>query len=315
VAAYSASSLVVTGLLAAAAAVPIFSSLTDQPYYVTFVARVLVLGLAALGLNIALGLGGMVSFGHAVYLGIGAYTVGIAARYGVSDGFTQLAITLALCSLAALLIGGISLRTYGIGFIMITLAFGQMLFFLATSLTRFGGDDGLRVVRPSTFAGVLDFGSPLALYYTALVIVAAVLLFTHALARAPFGMVIRGCRVNEQRMKTLGYPTFRYKLAAYLLSALICGIAGLLYANLTNYASPDYVSWQMSGDLIVYVVFGGTASVAGPLIGAAAYLVLEEILRTWTEHWMAVMGPAIVILALAFQGGLLGGLKSTRSAI
>jgi branched-chain amino acid transport system permease protein len=307
--------MMVVGLLAFAAGVPILSVVTDQPYYVTFFARVLVLGLAALGLNIALGLGGMVSFGHAVYLGIGAYTVGIAARYGVSDGFIQLAITLALCGLVALLIGSISLRTQGIGFIMITLAFGQMLFFLAISLTRFGGDDGLRVVQPSTFLGFLDFSSRSALYYTVLLVVVAVLVFTHALARAPFGMVIRGCRINEQRMKTLGYPTFRYKLTAYLLSALICGVAGLLYANLTNYASPDYVSWQMSGDLIVFVVFGGTASVAGPLIGAAAYLVLEEMLRMWTEHWMAVMGPAIVILALAFQGGLLGGPKSARSAI
>jgi branched-chain amino acid transport system permease protein len=267
-------------------AVPAYASLANEPFALTFVSRVLVFALAAISLNLILGYGGMVSFGHALYMGLGAYVVGILAQHGVSNGWVQLAVTLATCALVGLLTGAISLRTSGIAFIMITLAFAQMFYYLFVSLKQYGGDDGLSIPARS------EFGLFLAL--------------TRRLVVARFGMVLQGCRINERRMNAMGFPTFRYKLTAYVLSSMLCGLSGLLYANLTGFASPAYLAWTLSGELIVMVVLGGMATVFGPLVGAITLLVSEEILKALTDHWMAVLGPLIVLVVLTARRGLYG---------
>jgi branched-chain amino acid transport system permease protein len=286
-------------------AVPVYASLAGEPFALTFVSRVLVFALAAISLNLILGFGGMVSFGHALYLGLGAYVVGILAQHGVSNGWIQLGVTLAVCAVVGLVTGAISLRTSGIAFIMITLAFAQMFYYLFVSLKQYGGDDGLSISARSEF-GLFSLGSPLALYYAALVLVLLALAFTHRLVDARFGMVLRGCRINERRMNAMGFATLRYKLTAYVLASMLCGVAGLLYANLTGFASPAYLAWTLSGELIVMVVLGGMATVFGPLVGAITLLVTEEILKALTDHWMAILGPLIVLVVLTARRGLYG---------
>lgn len=292
-------------LLAVLAVVPLYAQWAQEPFVVTFFTRVLVFALAALSLNLILGFGGLVSFGHALYLGLGAYAVGLLAHHEIANGWLQLGVTIAACATVGLLTGWVSLRTSGISFIMITLAFAQMFYYLFVSLKQYGGDDGLSIRLKSDF-GLFDLGSPLTLYYAAFVLVLAVLGWTQRFVRAPFGMVLQGCRMNEARMKSLGFPTLRYKLLAYVLACVIAGVAGLLYANLTGYASPAYLMWTVSGELIVMVVLGGMGTVAGPLVGTLALLVCEEILKAWTEHWPIVLGLLIVAVVMTARRGLLG---------
>ncbi len=274
-------------------AVPIYSNLAAEPFALTFFSRVLVFALAAISLNLILGYGGMVSFGHALYLGLGAYIVGLLAQSGITNGWVQLAATVAVCALVGAVTGAISLRTSGIAFIMITLAFAQMFFYLFVSLKQYGGDDGLSIPARSDF-GLFTLASPITLYYVALALVLAVLFFTKRLVDARFGMVLRGCRINERRMKAMGFPSLRYKLSAYVLSSVLCGVAGMLYANLTGFASPAYMAWTLSGEIIVIVVLGGMGTVFGPLVGSLVLLLSEEVLKAFTEHWMMILGPLIV---------------------
>ena len=201
--------------------------------------------------------------------------------------------------------GWVSLRTSGIGFIMITLAFAQMFFYLFVSLKQYGGDDGLSISLHSQLLG-LDMGSPLTLYYTAFACVLAVVVWTQHMVHAPFGMVLQAIRMNERRMNALGFHTLRYKLSAYVLSCVIAGVAGFLYANLTGYTSPAYLKWPLSGELIVMVVLGGMGTVLGPLVGALALLVCEEVLKGFTEHWPIILGPFIVLVVLLARRGLYG---------
>jgi branched-chain amino acid transport system permease protein len=292
-------------LLIVLAAVPLYAQWMQEPFVITFVTRVLVFSLAALSLNIILGFGGLVSFGHALYLGLGAYAVGLLAFHEIANGWLQLLLTVVACSVVGALTGWVSLRTSGISFIMITLAFAQMFYYLFVSLKQYGGDDGLSISLKSDF-GLFTLASPVTLYYCAFGLVTAVLLWTQRMVRAPFGMVLQGCRMNEARMKSLGFPTLRYKLAAYVLACVLAGLAGLLYANLTGYASPAYLMWTVSGELIVMVVLGGMGTVAGPLLGTLALLVCEEILKAWTAHWPIVLGPLIVLVVMTARRGLLG---------
>lgn len=287
------------------ALVPVYAQLAGEPFAMTFGSRVLVFALAAISLNLVLGYGGMVSFGHALYLGLGAYAVGVLAHHGIDNGWTQLAVTVLACALVGALTGIVSLRTNGIAFIMITLAFAQMFYYLFVSLKQYGGDDGLSISARSDF-GLFTLASPTALYYSALVLVLAALLVTHRLVKARFGMVLRGCRVNERRMKSMGFSTLRYKLSAYTLASVLCGLAGLLYGNLTGFAAPAYLAWTMSGELIVMVVLGGMGTVFGPLVGALVLLISEEVLKALTDHWMMVLGPLIVLAALTARRGVYG---------
>lgn len=285
--------------------VPLYAQLAAEPFAITFVSRVLVFGIAAVSLNLILGYGGMVSFGHALYLGLGAYVVGIAAHHGSDNGWLQLLITVGLSAAIGALTGLVSLRTVGVAFIMITLAFAQMFYFLFVSLKQYGGDDGLSIPTRSQF-GPLDLGSPLVLYYTALALLLLALLLSYRLVHARFGMVLQGCRVNERRMKAMGFATTRYKLLAYVVSCVLCGLAGLLYANLTGFAAPAYLAWTVSGEIIVMVVLGGMGTVLGPLVGALTLLITEEILKAITEHWMLILGPLIVLVVLTAKRGIYG---------
>lgn len=286
---------------------PVAHAMADD-FLVAFFARVLIYAVAASALNIALGLGGMVSLGHALFIGLGMYSVALPASFGVTNGWLQLAICIGSCSLVGLVTGFISLRTSGIAFIMITLAFAQMGYFLFVSLKQFGGDDGMAVAAASEFFG-FRLASPEAVYGVALVILLGLTLWVARLRNAPFGMTLRAGRQNARRVASIGLALPRYQLAAYVLSAVLCGVAGMLMANLNAYASPSSMSWIVSGDLIVMVVLGGMGTVFGPLLGALAFLGAEELLKAVTEHWMAVYGLLITVVPLLGKAGLVGVLE------
>ncbi|MCW5261408.1 branched-chain amino acid ABC transporter permease [Verminephrobacter eiseniae] len=299
---FSALILVLPGLL------PLYAAYAGEAFYLTLFCRILIFAIAAASLNLVLGYGGMVSFGHALYFGLGAYVVGILARHGWTNGWTQLSITLACCAMVGCLTGIIALRTTGIAFIMITLAFSQMSYFLFVSLKQYGGDDGLSIAARSDF-GILDFNDSTVFYYVCYAALLTIMFFGHRLVHARFGMVLRATKSNERRMLALGFATLHYRLLAYVLSAMVCGVAGMLYANLTLFSSPSYMSWSMSGDLIIMVVLGGVASVMGPLLGAMGLILLEEILKSHTDHWMMILGVLIVAIVLLTKRGIDGLLQ------
>jgi len=313
----SARTVLAAAILIALGAVPAIAAALAQPFYVTLFSRIMIFGLAALGLNLILGYGGLVSFGHAMYIGIGAYAVGILSFHGITSGWVQLAAALAVGIVAALLVGSISLRTRGMAFIMITLAFAQMFFFLAVSLKQYGGDDGLSIATRSDF-GVGKLDNATVLYYIIYALLVATLYGAWRLIHSRFGMVLRGCKSNERRMIALGVPTLRYKVTAYVLSAMICVLAGVLLANLTRFCAPAYMQWQVSGELIVMAVLGGMGTLLGPVVGAAALLVIEEWLSSFDvhlpwglssfihDHWMALLGLFIVGVVLTLKQGLYG---------
>lgn len=302
---FSVRMAVAVAILVGLALVPVLSALIGQSYYVTLFTRIVILAIAAVGLNLILGFGGLVSFGHAMYVGVGAYAVGILSFYGIGNGWIHLLAGLAVGAVVAIIVGLVCLRTSGIAFIMITLAFAQMLFFLAVSLKQFGGDDGLPITARSHF-GLFSLESNTTLYYCALGVLLVCLGVLSRLVGSRFGMVLRGARANERRMAALGFPLLRYRLTAYVISALVCVVAGVLFANLTRFTSPSYMAWQASGDLIVMIVLGGMGTVVGPVAGAIVLLVAEEILASWTTHWMVVLGPAIVIVVLTAKKGIYG---------
>lgn len=309
---------VATAVLLMLGLVPVLSALIEQSFYVTLFTRIMIFGLAALGLNLILGYGAMVSFGHAMYIGIGAYAVGILTFHGVGSGWAHVAVAMAVGAVVALAVGAICLRTSGMAFIMITLAFAQMLFFLGVSLRDYGGDDGLQIATRSDF-GLFSLDNPTVLYYLTYGFLVAVLFLMWRLVHSRFGMVLRGCKSNERRMKALGFPTLRYKLAAYVISALVCVLAGVLLGNLTRFVAPAYMAWTVSGELIVMIVLGGLGTLMGPVIGAVALLLLEEVLSSlktgidWldqliSQHWLALIGLFIVLVVLVLKQGLYGRL-------
>jgi len=272
--------------------------LSGETFYTRVLTRALVMGLAAIGLNLAFGYGGMISFGHAAFLGVGAYAVGILATYGIAEGLVSLPVAVACAALAGLVTGALSIRTSGIFFIMITLAFAQMFYYIAIGLEPFGGDNGMPLKLPTVIAGNLDLSKPQTLYWVALACVLATLFLLHRLVRSEFGLALRGIRDNERRMRTLGYATHRHKLLAYTLSGAICGLAGALLANVDSYVGPPMFHWFTSGLLMIMVILGGQGTLIGPLLGALLYVVLEEALSQVTEHWMVIFGPLLVLVVL-----------------
>jgi len=302
------SKLLPAALLVLLALVPFIASAAEQPFWIAFFARIMIYAIAASALNLALGLGGLVSFGHALFLGLGAYAVALPSFYEVGNGWVHLAVCVGVSALAALVTGAISLRTSGIAFIMITLAFAQMGYFLFVSLKNFGGDDGLPITHTSRF-GPLNLGSPLAVYGVSFLVLVAVTWWLGRLRVTPFGMTLRAARQNPRRVNAMGLQALRYQLAAYVVSGTLCGVAGLLLANLNAFASPSAMAWGVSGELIVMVVLGGMGSVFGPLLGAVAFLGLEEVLKGMTDHWMVVFGPLIVAMTLAGNRGIAGLLQ------
>ncbi len=297
--------------LALFAIVPPLTIIFDQPFYMDLIARIMIFAIAAVSLDLILGHGGMVSFGHAAYMGIGAYAVGVLSYYGIDNGFLQIPLALGAAALIGLVFGTLSLRTSGVYFIMITLAFAQMLYFLAISLEEFGGDDGMSSMR-SEFGGLIDMYDTVQFYYLIFTILVLVLFGLHRLVLSRFGMVIRASRSNEKRMHAIGFPTFRYKLAAFTIASTICGLAGVLFANLNEFVSPDVMHWTHSGEIMIMVIMGGMGTLIGPVLGATAFLLLEEYLPEWMEmavtnggeHWAIIMGPILIAIVLFGRGGI-----------
>jgi len=294
----------VAGLLLLAAVPPV-ASLFNQPFYLDLVRRIMIFAVAAASLNLILGYGGMVSFGHAAYLGVGGYAVGVLAHYGVVDGFVQWGLAIAASALVALVIGAVSIRTSGVYFIMITLAFTQMLYYLGISIEEFGGDNGMRLAARSRFPG-LDLGDANTFYYVVLAVLVVVLFLVHRLVNSRFGMVIRAARSNEARTRAVGFSPYPYRLAAFVIAGALCGLAGALLVNHTAYLTPEFMNWTRSGELMFMVILGGMGSVAGPVLGAFALLLLEDLLSGWTQHWQLVLGPLLVLSVLFFRRGLAG---------
>jgi branched-chain amino acid transport system permease protein len=296
-------------LLAALVAVPVVAAAFEQAFWTAFFARILIYAIAASALNLALGYGGLVSFGHALFLGIGAYAVGLCAHHGVGSGWVHLGVAVVAAAGVGLLVGTISLRTSGMAFIMITLAFAQMGYFLFVSLKQYGGDDGLPVAATSRF-GAFDLGSVAIVYYAAWLVLVAITWWMARLRVAPFGMALRGARQNARRIDAIGLQARQVQLVAFVLSGVVCALAGVLLANLNAFVSPSTLAWTVSGELIVMVVIGGIGTVFGPLLGALVFLGLEEVLKGVTEHWMAVFGPLIVLVALFGRRGIAGWLEA-----
>jgi branched-chain amino acid transport system permease protein len=286
-------------------ALPTLAVKLGQPFYIDLVRRIMILAIAAVSLNLILGYGGLVSFGHAAYLGVGAYSVGILAFYGITDGFVQWGVAIGASALVALAIGAVSIRTSGIYFIMITLAFTQMLYYLGISVAEYGGDDGMRLKMRSRFP-LVDLADPAVSYYVALAFMIVSVYVVYRIVHSRFGMVLRASKSNEARSRAIGFSPYPYRLAAFVIAGAMCGLAGALYANHTNYITPGFMAWHQSGELMFMVILGGMASTAGPVLGAFALLILEEILKGWTEHWQVVLGPLLVLSVIFFKRGLAG---------
>ncbi|HYY38883.1 MAG TPA: branched-chain amino acid ABC transporter permease, partial [Xanthobacteraceae bacterium] len=274
----------VAGVIAILALVPVYAGVTGNTFIMSLFTRIVILAMAAVSLNLIMGFGGMVSFGHAVYLGIGGYAVGILAKEGINSGLLQWPLAVVASALLALTVGALSLRTRGVYFIMITLAFAQMVYYVAIGLDRYGGDDGLTIYKRSQFGAAIDLSNKTVFYYLCLALLLATIYLVWRLVHSRFGMVIQGARSNERRMRAIGFPTYRYKLLCFVFAGMLCGLAGVLLANHTDFISPALMHWTRSGDLIVMAVLGGMGTVFGPVIGAVALLVLEETLSGITEY-------------------------------
>ena len=286
------------------AVMPFLSHISGQAHWVPLLTQIMIFALAALSLDLVLGIGGLVSFGHAAFIGLGAYTTGILVKEGVGDTLLALPLSMLVCALFAYLTGLVALKTRGVVFIMITLAFSQMVFFATQSLYRYGGDDGLTLPMRAPFLGHPIFANKIGFYYFTAACLLLCLYGLTRLVQSRFGRVLLGARDNEIRMAALGYDVFQVRLAAYTLSGMIAGLSGFLIANQTEFVSPAYASWQRSGDLIFMVILGGVGSLWGAVAGAFAFLLLEEGLSGLTEHWKVIFGPMIIVFVLFSRGGL-----------
>ncbi len=287
------------GVLAALAALPLLLPPLGYGFLLFPATRILVYAIAAVALDFTLGFGGLVSFGQAAFMGLGAYTLGIAAVHGLTEAAWTLPLAAVVGGAFALVTGAVALRTSGVYFIMITLAFGQMAFFTASSLAQYGGDDGLTLPDHSTLFGTTILGSRIGLFFVTWACLAVVLLGLGQVVRSRFGRVLRGCRDAPERMRALGYDPFPFRLLAYTVSGAITGVAGALLGELTQFAAPAYMAWPRSGDLLVAVILGGAGTLVGPVVGTVAYLALSDWLAAWTEHWRIVVGPLLVLAVIA----------------
>ena len=303
-------------IFVALAAVPLVASVGAQTYVLDLVSRIMIFAIAAVALDVLIGYGGLISFGHAAFVGLGAYAVGILSAHGFGDALIALPIALAASALFALATGAVCLRTHGVYFIMITLAFSQMMFFTAASLAPYGGDDGLTVRARNTIAGFALMRDALSFYYVVFACLLATYLLCCALIGSRFGRVFCGARENPIRMASIGYDVFRYQLVAYVIAGAIGGLSGFLLANAAEFVSPAYMSWQRSGELVIMVLMGGMGTLYGAVIGAAAFVLAEEWLSGLTEQWKMIFGPLLVLIVLFARGGLVGlatQLKGTKS--
>jgi branched-chain amino acid transport system permease protein len=302
------------GLFAAIALLPLPAPLLGGGYVLHIGGRAMILALAAISLELLIGVGGMVSFGHAAFLGIGAYGAGIAASHGLGTLAVALPAALAASAVFALLTGAIAVRTRGVYFIMITLAFGQMGFFVATSLAPYGGDDGLGWPGRTLMLGTHALKNETVFFYATVGAAAAAYVLTSRLAASRFGRVLRGLTGSETRLQAIGFAPYPFRLAAYVIAGTMCGAAGFLLGNHAEFVSPAYMHWQRSGELIVIVLLGGTGTMYGPVLGAVVYVLLEEVLSGFTEHWKAILGPILVLVVLFAKGGMAGGIEQAVAA-
>ena len=270
-----------------------------------FITRILCLAIAAVSLNLILGFGGMISFGHAAYIGIGAYCVGIPAYYGYGSAWLHFPLAIFASAAFALITGAISLRTKGVYFIMITMAFAQMGYYFFLSLDEYGGDDGLTIYSRSVF-GIINIENKMVLFLLTYICLVASIYAVYRIINSRFGMVVRGCQSNEVRMKALGYNTYAYKLTAYVIAGGMCGLAGALLGNFTTFISPDMMGWSRSGELMFMVILGGTGSLFGPVFGAVTFVFIEELLSSFTTYWALPFGVLLVLSVLFIKGGLNG---------
>lgn len=289
---------------------PVIAPLIGQEFYTDVFARIMIVTIAAISLNFIMGYGGMISFGHAIFVGIGGYSVGILASHGIESAYIQWPVGILMSGFFALIIGAISLRTRGVYFIMITLAFAQMMYFLSVSVEKYGSDDGLTIDSRSDFGlSFFDLNDPMTMYYFAFILMICCLYLNLRIVNSRFGRVLRAGKSNNERMTTIGYPTFRYKLVAFVIAGMMCGLSGLLTANFEDFVSPDMLFWTFSGELIFMVVLGGMGTVMGPLGGAMIFLFLSEILSNITEAWHLIFGPFLILVVLFARGGVEGFLK------
>jgi len=302
--------------------IPLWAWVADEPFVITLATRVAILALAGVGLNIALGLGGLVSFGHAAFFGVGGYAMGILAAHAqvyeplftwpiLIEGTKSMPViwlvAMATSALAALAIGALSLRTRGVYFIMITLAFGQMLYFFTISWPAYGGEDGLSIYVRNGFPG-LNTLDPIQFFAIAYVILMAALFFTARLARAPFGLALAGLRQNPQRLRAVGLRPYNIALVGFVISGAITGLSGALYADLNRFVSPAMFSWQTSGEIMVFVILGGAGRLFGPVAGAALFILLEHLLGGISDYWQVFLGLLLLGVVLYARGGLIGTL-------
>ena len=307
-------------LLAGLIALPLYAHLADEPFTITLATRAVILSLAAVGLNIALGIGGLVSLGHAVFFGIGGYAMGILAFHAqnympltewpfVIEGTKSMPVIWVMATLVsalvALVIGALSLRTSGVYFIMITLAFGQMFYYFAISWSAYGGEDGMSIYVRNGFPG-LNTLVPIQFYGLCFIALCAALAFHAALARAPFGLALNAARQVPERVRAVGLDPFRLRLVAFTISGAITGLAGALFADLNRFVSPSMFSWQLSGEFIVFIIIGGTARLFGPVAGAVLFVILEHYLGGWSDYWHIWFGALLLLIVLFGRGGLIG---------
>jgi len=301
-------------VLLAGLALPWLLRVLDAEFYLSLATRILVFAIAATSLNLLLGYAGMVSLGHAAFMGLGAYASGVLLGEGQQGLALHLLATIALTAFAALAIGAISLRTRGVYFIMITLAFAQMLFYLANSLKAYGGDEGLRIRARVLLPFGLDLRDGPTIYYVALLGLALCLAALWRFARSRAGLAVRALRDDELRAEALGLPTYRWKLAIFVVAGVVAGLAGALGANLQGYVSPGNLHWTQSGTLLVMVILGGAGTLWGGVAGAVALLLLEEALGAWTEHWEFWTGLVLLAAVLFARRGLAGLFERARGA-
>ncbi|WP_299503173.1 branched-chain amino acid ABC transporter permease [uncultured Roseobacter sp.] len=300
----------------------------DEPFIITLATKVAILALAGVGLNIALGLGGLVSLGHAAFFGIGGYAMGILAHHAQTytllmeapfliEGTNVMPIIWLVAviagALAALAIGALSLRTSGVYFIMITLAFGQMLYYFAISWPAYGGEDGLSIYVRNGFPG-LNTLDPIQFFAIAFVILAATLLAAGRLAASAFGLALSAARQNAVRVETVGLSPYRLRLLAFVISGAITALAGALFADLNRFVSPTMFSWQMSGEIMIFVILGGVGRLFGPVAGAALFILLEHVLGGLSDFWHVYLGILLLLVVLFARGGMIGSLAGREVA-
>lgn len=290
-------------VLAFAVAWPVFARV-GLMFWAEVANRILVLALAATSLNLLMGVAGLNSMGHAIYFGIGAYCVGIPAYYGVETGYMHLALVIAISAAVGAGIGALALRTRGAHFIMLTLAFGQMVYFTILCLREYGGDDGLVITSSSVFSGSFELSNRPTLYYVSLGALSLALLGFARVKRSRFGLVLAAANQSEVRVAASGFNVSRYRLVAFVIAACVCGVAGFLNANLTNFVTPDLVSWKQSALFMFMVVLGGTGTVCGPILGACAFVLIEQLLGSKTAYWEFWFGVFLMVAVVGIRQGL-----------